>query len=657
MRSTPNSSERRTTLPLLARLPIFTLVIAATLGGASALRGSLSLAAVGRQDRKITHTSGQSTALPKATMARGIWPSFRGPNGSGVADGQNLPDTWDIQTGENILWRIPIPGLAHSSPIVWGERIFVTTAVSSRPDAMFVPGLYGAGAPSEDRTSQRWMVYCIDRRTGKVMWERLAHEGVPIEKRHMKSTYASATPATDGRIVVAWFGSQGVYAYHFDGTLRWKVDLGHLDVGAYDVPTLEWGTASSPIIWNDLVFLQADTQKDSFVLALDAATGAVRWKADRDELPSWGTPTIVTTPAGPQLVTNGSNFIRAYDPRTGKELWRLGRSSKITVPTPFFADGLIVVASGRGPERPIFAVRPTATGDITPPDGQTSNGAVVWSRTGRGSYMPTPLAYNHALYVLANNGVFHAYKLATGEEIYETRLPQLGSGFNASPVAADGKIYVSGEDGDITVVAAGPEFKHVATNTIGEPLMATPALSQGVMYLRTSMSLLAVGRSPRALTDADRARRGLGDSRPKNFVPWTTVSAGGGPTGSGVTFTITVRGQDHAAFAGTWKADIPLAQDGIVIKLTVDGTNVSGDLVQGAIRVLKVTDGTIGANQIAFKVLLPTGNRTIAFAGTLNGDEIAFVRTVQVHQGGEPGGAGLFGARGVPSFVAKRVGK
>ena len=611
----------------------------------------------GSQERKIVRTPGALTPLPKPTPSDGNWPSFRGPNAVGVADGQQLPDTWDIKTGENILWRVPIPGLAHSSPIVWGDRIFVTTAVSSRPDAMFVPGVYGAGTPSDDMTSHRFLVYCLDRRTGKVLWDKVAYEGVPIEKRHMKSTYASATPATDGRIVVAWFGSQGVYAYNVDGSLRWKLDLGHLDVGAYDVKTLEWGTASSPIIWNDFVFLQADTHNDSFLLALDAASGQVRWKVDRDELPSWGTPTVITTPTGPQLVTNGSNFIRAYDPRSGRELWRLGRSSKITAPTPFLADGLIVIASGRLPERPIFVVRPDASGDITLPEGKTSGGAVVWSRTGRGSYMPTPIVYDHALYVVANNGVFHAYTLATGEEIYEARVPSLGNGFNASPVAADGKIYVSGEDGDILVLAAGPTFKHVATNAIGEPLMATPALSRGVMYVRSSMSLVAVGRAPRALTDADRSRRGLNDTRPKNYVPWSTVQATTPAPGEGVRFNIAVRGPQHAAFAGTWNAVVPGAQDGIVINVVVEGDSVSGDLIQGAIRALRLSEGTIDTDRIAFKVFIPNGNRTVALAGTLKGDEIAFERTVQVHEGGAGGGQGFFGATGAPSFVARRVRK
>ena len=201
------------------------------------------------------------------------------------------------------------------------------------------------------------MIYALDKRTGKILWERVAHQGVPIEKRHIKSTYANSTPATDGRIVVAWFGSQGVHAYDVNGRFLWKVDLGRLDLGAYDIPTYEWGPASSPIIWNGLVILQCDTQDDSFLLALDADTGKTVWKTEREEFPSWGTPTVATTSTGPELVTNASNYIRGYDPRTGKELWRLGRSSKITAPTPIFADDMFVVVSGRGPERPIFVVR------------------------------------------------------------------------------------------------------------------------------------------------------------------------------------------------------------------------------------------------------------------------------------------------------------
>jgi outer membrane protein assembly factor BamB len=445
--------------------------------------------------RKIVRTPAKRRiALPQAAPDAGSWPSFRGSRASGVAEGMRLPDTWDVAKGTNILWRTSIPGLAHSSPVVWGHRIFVTSAVSSKADATFRPGLYGDGDASDDRSRQRWTIAAIDKTTGKLLWERVAHEGAPVDKRHIKSTYASATPATDGRIVVASFGSQGLHAYDVNGNFLWTVDLGRMDVGAYDIPTFEWGPASSPIIWNGLVIVQVDTQADSFLIALKADTGETAWKTDREELPSWGTPTVATTIDGPILVTNASNFIRGYDPRTGKELWRLGGSSKLTAPTPVFDNGLFVVASGRAPERPIFVVRPGARGDVTLPPGKTSSDAVAWSRTGRGSYMPTPLIYQGLLYVLGNNGVFDAYNLTTGEEVYRQRLAAVGNGFSASPVAADGKIYLSNEDGDILVVAAGPEFKQVATNSMGELLMATPALSEGVMFVRTARSLIAVGR-------------------------------------------------------------------------------------------------------------------------------------------------------------------
>ena len=461
-------------------------------------------------DRSAWRPAGEKVAKPerqiKATTAKtlrnsskpansaGSWPSFRGPHASGIAEGQNLPDEWNPKTGNNILWRTEIPGLAHSSPVVWGNTVFVTSAISSDPKANFRPGLYGDGDASKDRTVHRWVVYAIDKVTGKISWERVAYQGAPIEKRHIKATYANSTPATDGRIVVAWFGSQGVYAYDVNGTFLWKVDLGRIDLGAYDIPTFEWGSASSPIIWNDLVILQCDTQTDSFIIALNAKSGKTVWKTNRDEIPSWGTPTIASTSKGVELIANASNYIRGYDPRTGTELWRLGGSSKITAPTPIFADDVLVVASGRGPERPIFVIKAGAKGDLTLPAGKTNSDSVVWSKTGRGSYMPTPLIYKGVLYVLSNNGLFDAYDLKTGEELYRQRLPTVGSGFSASPVAADGKIYLSNEDGEILVVSAGPKFAHLTTNSMGELIMATPAISEGVMYVRSSSSLFAIAR-------------------------------------------------------------------------------------------------------------------------------------------------------------------
>ncbi|HYN06717.1 MAG TPA: PQQ-binding-like beta-propeller repeat protein [Vicinamibacterales bacterium] len=448
------------------------------------------------------------------------WPRFRGPDAAGIADGEQLPTAWNGPGGTNIRWKVPIAGLSHSSPIVWGDRLFLTSAISSRADATFKPGLYGEGTASEDRSSHKWVLTAIDRRTGKTLWQRTAYEGVPKEKRHIKSTYASSTPVTDGRIVVAYFGSQGLHAFDLNGKPLWRQDLGRLDVGAYDLPEYEWGTASSPIIDNGLVIVQADQQKGSFLIAFKAATGEMAWKTMRDELPSWGTPNVYrsTRPGrAPELVTNASNFIRGYDPATGKELWRLGGSSKITAPTPVFTDDFILVASGRRDEKPIFVIRPGARGDITLGAAQTSNDAVAWSKRGRGPYMPTPLIYRGQVYVINNDGIFDAYDLATGREIYRDRIPHPGSGFSASPVVSDGRIFLSSEDGDMFVVAAGPKFSIVATNHMGEPLMATPAIVDRTMYVRAQQHLFAIG-APATRAEPSASSLGVGPRREEQRI-------------------------------------------------------------------------------------------------------------------------------------------
>jgi outer membrane protein assembly factor BamB len=410
------------------------------------------------------------------------WPQFRGPAASGTATGTNLPDTWNVSTGQHIRWKTPIPGLAHSSPIVWGDRIFVTTAVSSKPDATFKRGLYGAGTASDDLSVHKWQVLCLDRKTGRILWTRTAYEGIPKEKRHIKSTYASSTPVTDGKVVVAFFGSQGIHGFSLDGKPLWSKDLGRIDAGAYDAPEYEWGTASSPILSSGRVFVQVDQQKGSFLTALDSRTGETVWKSEREQLPSWATPAIVSTAGRDELVTNAPNAIQAYDPKTGKQLWSFGGSSKITTPTPIAADGVIIVASGRRPEAPIFAVK------------AGSNGTILWQKQQRGPYMPTPILLDGLLYVLGNAGVFDCYVAATGEEVYRQRIPHLGSGFSASPVAADGRIFLPSEDGDVFVVQAGREFKVVATNNMGEPLMATPAISGSLLLIRGQHHLFAIGR-------------------------------------------------------------------------------------------------------------------------------------------------------------------
>ena len=430
----------------------------------------------------------------KVIRGSGNWPQFRGQFAAGVADDENLPKTWSGITGENIKWKTEIPGLAHACPIVWEGRIFVTSAISSQKGATFKHGLYGAGDASTDTSSHEWKLFCLDKETGQFLWESTAHKGFPKDKRHIKSTYNNSTPATDGRYVVALFGSEGLYVYTMDGKLVWQKDLGRMNVGAYNAPHLEWGPASSPIIYKDKIFIQTDTSQDDDIIALDIHTGDTVWKTVRDELPGWGSPTIVKGTNRVELVTNSSNFIYGYDPDTGEELWRLGGSSQITAPTPIWSDSIIIVCSGRGPEAPIFAIKTGAIGDITLSENKTSSEDILWSKTKAGPYMPTPIIYRGYIYTLNNDGRFRCYDLETGDEIYREKIPHRGGGFSGSPVASDGDIYLPSEDGDLFVIKAGPEFELLAKNDMGERIMTTPAISNGVMFVRGEKTLFAITR-------------------------------------------------------------------------------------------------------------------------------------------------------------------
>ncbi len=435
------------------------------------------------------------------------WPSFRGPYASGVADGQRPPISWDVEQSVNIRWKTPIPGLGNSSPIVWGDKIFITTAISADANPVFRPGNMGDTDTVADQSEHVWKVYCIDRLTGEVLWERTAYRGVPRAGRHLKSTFANPTPVTDGEYVVVFFGSEGLYWFYMEGSLVWQMDFGIVGMPA-------WGFASSPIIYRNLVIIQSDTvqlsrrelpptEEDglrgqrlapSFVAAFDLADGSERWRTPRDEVgPSFGTPTISTALGRAQLITNGGARIRAYDPMTGSELWSLAARTRNVTPTPIAAHDLIFVTSGFRPVQPIYAIRPDAVGDISLEEGEDANEFIAWSRDRGGSYTPTPIVYGEYLYAVNVNGILACYDAQTGERVYRARLRHMGGGISSSPVAADGRLYFSSEDGDVFVVRAGPEFELLATNTMDEVIMATPAISGGMIFIRTLHHLFGIG--------------------------------------------------------------------------------------------------------------------------------------------------------------------
>ena len=416
------------------------------------------------------------------------WSSFRGPNASGIADGLELPLEWDAPSGKNIAWATPIDGLGHSSPVVWNDRVFLTTAVSDDPESIFIPGLDGRIDRRSDTSLHSFRVVSLDRHTGKILWEREAHRGTPKVQRHRKNSYASPTPATDGERIIAYFGSEGVYAYDFEGNALWKRDLGVVDSGASYDDTYDWGPASSPVIHDGKVFLLVDQQEGrSFLAAFDAATGEPLWTTKREVISSFSTPSLYRGEAREELITNGAELMQGYDPATGKELWRLTGSSKNTTPTPVVAGDLVYLTSGYR-IKPIFAVRPGGSGDITGTEH------VVWSESSGGSYMTTPVVYRSFFYTLQDNGVLSCYRAATGERVYQTRVA--AGAFSASPIAADGRLYLSSEDGPIYVVKAGPEYELVRTNEMDDVVMATPAAARNQLLVRTQHRLYSVRDEP-----------------------------------------------------------------------------------------------------------------------------------------------------------------
>jgi len=424
------------------------------------------------------------------------WPSFRGPGAQGVADGQNLPADWDAKTGRGVRWKAAIPGVGHSSPIVWGDRVFLTTAVPAETPTL-VLGDKGGIDLAIDKPPISWRLLCLDARDGKLLWEREAFAGTPRAARHVKSSQANPTPVTDGKTVVALFGSGNLVASDLEGAPRWSVDLGTLNPGLLGDPKSEWGHASSPVIFEDLAIVQVDKHADSFLAAFDLLSGRPVWRVARDERPVWATPTLHRTAGRAELVVVGGLHVRGYDPRTGKELWRFKDEAEVKTPTPFVSDGLVIFAGGyRG--RPLFAIRAGAEGDVSVPADARSGQSLAWRTEPGGPYTTTPLAYRDLLYAVRDEGLLGVYDLKTGALVYRERT---GTTHSASPVASDGKVYLAGEDGQLLVLRAGRAFELIARVDMGETVFATPAISRGTMYVRTCGQLYAISATGRAAAD------------------------------------------------------------------------------------------------------------------------------------------------------------
>ena len=425
--------------------------------------------------------------FPCTTRAADNWPQFRGPTGSGVSTNPGLPGTWSA--ADRVAWKTPIPGRGWSSPIVWGQRIFITTAIQEGGEIEPVKkGLYLGGDRPAPGETHRWIVYCLDLASGKIVWEKEVHRGVPQHGHHLKNTLASETPVTDGERVFAYFGNVGLFCFDLEGKPLWSKRW-------ESVPTrFGWGTAASPVLHGDRIYVVNDNDKQSFLVALDTKTGEPIWRVERDEKSNWATPFVWENEKRTEIVTSGTGKVRSCG-LDGQLLWELGGMSVITIPTPFAAHGLLYVTSGyvADQRKPLFAIRPGAAGDISLEADQTGNEYIAWCQKKAGPYNPSPIVYGDYLYVLYDMGLLACYHAKTGEEIYgKRRIDPEARAFTASPWAYDGKIFCLSEDGDTFVIRAGPEFELLGKNSLGELCMATPAIVRDGLIIRTESHVFRI---------------------------------------------------------------------------------------------------------------------------------------------------------------------
>ena len=436
-------------------------------------------------------------SMAAGASAQTNWPQFRGGVAGVVADDPALPERWGPD--ENIAWSIDIPGRAWSSPIVWGDHVFVLTVtrVTGGTDAQPMPiesyrarSLGGSMTGADvDREAEplRWVLYDVDFESGEVRWERELHAAVPALTAHQKNTFASETPVTDGERVYVYLADVGLFAVDFEGGEAWSAPLEWL-------PRRNWGAAGSPVLHDGRLYVVNDNDERSWVAAFDAATGEEIWRTDRDEGTNWSTPFVWENDVRTELVTTGTGGVRSYS-LDGELLWELHGMSSLVIPTPFADHGLLFINSGyiADTTRPVYAVRAGASGDISLGQGSTSNDYVVWSHPRLGSYNPSSLVYGDYHYTLLDRGILMCYDARTGQPVYPRRRVTAGTLFTASPWAYNGKIFALSEDGDTFVIRAGEDFEVLRRNSLGDEMtMATPAIARGSLFLRTASKLYRI---------------------------------------------------------------------------------------------------------------------------------------------------------------------
>ena len=419
-------------------------------------------------------------------FAQNNWPQFRGPTADNIGQSDKLPSTWSKD--KNIAWSVDIPGRGWSSPIVWGNKVFLTAVLNDKVyksrKGLYIADVFGKVPPGENTC----VVMCLDLNTGKVLWNKVAFQGRPQNAIHIKNSYASETPVTDGKRVYAYFGNLGVVCYDMSGRKLWTRMLGNYST------RMNWGTAASPILYNNRLYISHDNQEDSFLTALDADTGSVVWLVRRKEKSNWSTPFLWKNKVRTEIVTVGVGKVRSYN-LDGQKLWELTGMSSICIPTPSADNGLLYISSGYVGDfrrRPVMAIKPGATGDISLKSGETKNDYIAWSQRYAGPYHPSPLVYQGRIYVLYDRGLIACYDAKTGKEVYgKKRLP--GTAYTASPWAYHGKIFCLSEDGVTIVIEAGDTFRVVGSNELNDEMtLATPAIVGDSLLIRSQKKLYRI---------------------------------------------------------------------------------------------------------------------------------------------------------------------